>query len=107
MLILIMLHALSACNFSIGNNEVGGPGRVDIATPEGAREKLAQLNITYTVSEFVKCAKESDVVAVKLFLTAGMNPEARDTNGITALAAAKKAGHTDIIKLLEDTGRKH
>lgn len=100
-LIITLLFPLAGCNLQIGNESVG-VGQPDIETPEGAREKIAQLNIPYTVDEFVKCARESDTVAVKLFLNAGMNPHAKDGNGTTALAAATQAGHSDIVDLLKE-----
>ena len=82
-LITMLLAPLTACNLQIGNTETGISGQPDTETPEGAREKIAQLHIPYTVDEFVKCARESDIVAVKLFLKAGMNRDAKDKNGVT------------------------
>jgi len=101
-LIITLLVPLAACNLQIGNTESSDSNQPDIETPEGAREKISQLNIPYTVDEFVKCARESDAVAVELFLTAGMNPNAKDNGGVTALEAATKAGHSDIVALFED-----
>ena len=102
-LVVTLLCSLVACNFKSGNNEqMNWPGQPDITTPEGAREKLSQLNVPYTIDEFVNRAKQSDVVAVNLFLTAGMNPNARDNDDNTALIAAKKAGHEDIVQLLKE-----
>ena len=102
-LIITLLIPLTACNLQIGNDQESPSAQPDIETPEGAREKIADLNIQYTINEFVKCARESDMVAVELFLTAGMNPNAKDSSGVTALEAATQAGHTDIIELFEET----
>jgi len=99
----VMLCSLVACNVQTGNEEISvGSGQPDITTPEGAREKLSQLNVPYTVDEFVNRARESDAVAVKLFLTAGMNPNARDKDDNTALKAATEAGHDDIVQILKE-----
>ena len=103
-LIIMLTTAFAACNLRIGDEEVLQANGPDIETPEGARQRIAQLNIPYAVDEFVERAKECDIVAVKLFLTAGMNPNVKNADGATALAAATEAGHTDIIKLLKDAG---
>ena len=104
-LIIALLLPLAGCNLQIGNEQAEA-GKLDIGTPEGAREKIAQLHIPYTIDEFVKCAGESDAVAVQLFLKAGMNPNAKDGNGTTALATATQAGHSDIVALLKEAGAK-
>jgi len=101
-LLIALLVPLIACNLQIGNTSSTESDQPDIETPEGAREKLSQLNIPYTIDDFVKCARESDAVAVELFLTAGMNPDAKDSRGVTALEAATQAGHSDVITLFED-----
>ena len=101
-----LLLALGACNLQIGNKGVLEGTGPDIETPEGAREKIAVLNIPYTVDGFVQCARECDVVAVKLFLTAGMNPNAKDKDGVTALAAASEGGHNDVMAVLQEAGVK-
>lgn len=103
---VVLLFALAACNLQIGNKGLSGKTGPDISTPEGAREQIAVLGIPYTIDEFVTCARESDVVAVKLFLTAGMNPNARGKDGLGALAAASEAGHSDIVALLQEAGAK-
>jgi ankyrin repeat protein len=101
-----LLFAIAACNLQIGNKGVLEGTGPDILTPEGAREKIAVLGIPYTIDEFVGCARESDVVAVKLFLTAGMNPNAKDKDGVTALAAASEAGHNDVMAVLKEATAK-
>jgi ankyrin repeat protein len=105
-LITVLLLPLAACNLQIGNDDISETGQLDIESAEGAREGINLLNIPYTVDDFVKCAKESDAVAVNLFLIAGMNPNAKDSNGITALKAATEAGHTEVIELLKEAGAK-
>ena len=107
-LLIVMMIPLAGCNFQIANDDIVQENMPDIATPEGAREKLSQLNVSYNVDEFVNRATECDLVAVKLFLTAGMNPNAKNKDGITAFEAATDAGHEEIAALLKDavTGKK-
>ena len=101
-LVFAMISLSTACNLNVANEEIADASRPDIETPEGAREMLGRLNISYSVDEFVNGARQSDAVAVQLFLTAGMNPAAKDGDGMTALAAANEAGHSKIVELLAD-----
>jgi len=58
-----------------------------------ARIKLGQMNVNYNEDTFVDRAKDGDVLAVKLFIQAGMSPNVSDKDGITPLmAAAPQAG---------------
>jgi len=57
-------------------------------TPEEARRELEKRNIPYTEEEFIERARRGNAAAVRLFLAAGMNVDARDGNGRTALMAA-------------------
>lgn len=50
-------------------------------TPEDARRELGILNVKFSDSSFVERAKDGDTTAVKLFLTAGMNPDSRGSTG--------------------------
>jgi len=102
-ILIALLSAMVACgDIDIGNQHVIKTNKIDVDTPEGAREMIARLNIPYTVDEFVERARQSDEVAVDLFLMARMNLNAKDINGVTALGAAEEAGHENIIALLED-----
>jgi len=102
-LVITLLSVLAACgDIDIANEGVSEFNKLDIENPEGAREMISRLNIPYTVNEFVERARQSDAVAVELFLTTGMNPGAKDENGVTALTAAKEAGHNRIVGLLKE-----
>jgi len=48
-------------------------------SPETARLELSKLSVQYTPQAFVESAKQGDVRNVKLFLAAGMDPNARTT----------------------------
>jgi ankyrin repeat protein len=71
-----------------------------------ARKKLAERDIPFSRDEFVKRAGEKDISAVRWFLAAGMNPNARrkDAREETAAAAAANSGSLEIVKLLLDHG---
>lgn len=106
-LLFALISALPACgDIDIANEGVTGSNVLDTDTREGARIMISELGIPYTVDEFVERARQSDVVAVELFLTAGMNPNAKDEGGVTALRAAKEAGHKNIMELLKEAETK-
>ena len=46
--------------------------------PVAARTRLAEMNVPFTDDAFVASAKDGDLSAVKLFLAAGMDPNALD-----------------------------
>jgi uncharacterized protein len=81
--------------------------------PEDARMRLAQLSLAYTPSVFVNRAEEGDLSAVKLFLAAGMNPNASTQastrslggdRGQTALRVAAAQGHAKVVAALVEAG---
>ncbi|PYR91636.1 MAG: hypothetical protein DMF84_16005 [Acidobacteria bacterium] len=75
------------------------------STPkERARQKLGEMNITYDQETFVERAKAGDGIVVAQFLAAGMNPNARNREGKTALIAASETGRTDLARFLLDKG---
>ncbi len=75
--------------------------------PEGARfqarKMLGELNIEYSRKDFVMRALEGDIVAVRYYLLAGMNPNTETDEG-TALEMASITGQTDVVKLLLQHG---
>ncbi|HEY0378629.1 MAG TPA: ankyrin repeat domain-containing protein [Pyrinomonadaceae bacterium] len=75
-------------------------------TPEEARRELEKRNISYTEEEFIERARRGNASAVRLFLAAGMNVDARDREGRTALmvSSGPGAGHADIICTLLGAG---
>ena len=106
-LILILVVVLAAMFIACGDIDIANEGMddgigYDLETPEGARLMLSDLEVPYTIDEFVERARQSDAVAVYLFLMAGMNPEAKDKNGDTALKVAEKAGHEHVVKLFKE-----
>jgi ankyrin repeat protein len=83
-------------------------------TPESARKELGHLGVAYTPEAFIASLTNNDVVAVQLFLTAGMDPNTTSAQGIPAVLIATmncdgklredKKTHTDIAKALIATG---
>jgi ankyrin repeat protein len=67
-----------------------------------ALEELAKLNVKFTSDDFVQAADRGDLKALQLFLDGGMDCNAQNTSGSTALMAAAKNGRIDVVnKLLE------
>src|SRR5215813_11442027 len=68
--------------------------------PEAARLQLSQMSYEYTPAAFVESAKKGDVSAVKLLLVAGMDPNATDDEGNTAMMYAAREGYVEVINAL-------
>lgn len=66
-------------------------------TPEDARKELGKMNVKYSKESFFERIKDNDILAVKLFLIAGMNPNTADDDGLKALVNA--AINNDATKL--------
>jgi ankyrin repeat protein len=60
--------------------------------------------VDYSVDSFLKQAAEGDTIAVKTFLLAGMNINARDGAGFTALIKAAQAGQAETAQSLLAAG---
>jgi ankyrin repeat protein len=68
--------------------------------PEAARMGLSQMSLEYTPEAFVRSAEKGDIRAVNLFLAAGMDANATDKEGDTALMYEAAKGHTPILDAL-------
>lgn len=73
------------------------------ADPADARKDLKQMGIEYTEQQFAKSAGEGDMIAVGLFLEAGMDLNA---GGDAALGLASGRGQLEMVKLLLAKGAK-
>lgn len=71
---------------------------------ESARNKLKKQGINYAADDFIfKAARNGDINAVELFLQAGIDINAADANGQTALmVAADNAQENVVFKLIEN-----
>jgi ankyrin repeat protein len=65
-----------------------------------ARLELAQMNIPYTEMNFIESARLGNSTAVGLFIDSGMNLEARDGAGQTALMTATLANQPETVRVL-------
>jgi len=65
-----------------------------------ARQDLVQLNIPYTEKDFLEAARQGNSTAVGLFIDAGINVEARDGAGQTALMTATLTNQLETVKVL-------
>jgi len=79
---------------TVGLDAEGGTARLD----------LEKKGYAYTESSFIECAKRGDIEAAKMFLSEGININARDEEGQSALMRASLFGHTEMVKLLLDKG---
>jgi ankyrin repeat protein len=82
----------------------GGP-----ATREAAAEathKLFQLGVPYSENEFLDRVRQGDPEIVRLFLAAGMDPDAREYSdvGRPAILWASTFGHTEVVAALLEYG---
>lgn len=69
-----------------------------------ARTEISQLGLPFDADTFVDAASRSDLHAVGLFLTAGMDPDVATGRGTTAMRAAVLAGHLDVVAALLESG---
>ncbi len=70
-------------------------------TPQG---ELAARNLPFTATAFLNRAETGDLIAVNLFLAAGMDPNVKDRYGGTALRYAAAKGHLEVVRTLLDKG---
>lgn len=74
--------------------------RSDDTTPEMAQRMLKLRGFNFTEPEFFRAIKLGDDVAVKGFIQGGMNPNAANEDGETALTYALKNSDDKLIKVL-------
>jgi ankyrin repeat protein len=68
------------------------------------RQVLVRLDVPYTTDAWIGQAGAGDTVAVTAFLAAGIDPNARDAGGNTALMNAAAGGHLEVVRLLIEKG---
>ena len=71
---------------------------------KAACDELAEMACDFTPDEFLDAAEYGDTKTVRLFLVAGMNPNVKNSSGITSLIYAAMRGHTEVVKALLDHG---
>jgi ankyrin repeat protein len=65
-------------------------------------QELEKLNVKFTADDFVRSAEKGDLKAVNLFLAAGIDVNAQNASGFTALMAAAKNGRMEVVNKLLD-----
>jgi hypothetical protein len=69
-----------------------------------ARAELLSRGIPFHAESFAECVREGDKGGVRLFLDAGLTPNARDRHGVPVLCLAARHRHRGIVELLIDSG---
>ena len=80
------------------------PEPVVSLSPEAARAALESLGIEYTAGAFIEAAKVGNLDVVHLFVWAGMDIEATDHWGDTALHRAASWGRLSVVEFLVGAG---
>jgi uncharacterized protein len=73
-------------------------------SPAQARAALGQMGLQFTPDAFVASAATGDVTAIRLFVTAGMDPNVQAADGSTALANAAFHGSALVVNALLEAG---
>ena len=73
---------------------------------EKARTALHAAGYAYSVDDFLRAAREGKAEVVGHFIKAGMNPDAADNGGQSAILVAAASGHGHIVQLLREAGAK-
>lgn len=76
--------------------------RSDETTPEMAQSLLKVRGFNFTEDDFFKAIKQADAPAVKLFLQSGINPNARNKQGETAMTVAAANADVPTVKNLAE-----
>ena len=69
-----------------------------------ARSELEKKGYTFSESSFIDCAEKGDIEAAKMFISEGININACDNEGQSALMRASLFGHNEMVRLLLDKG---
>lgn len=71
-------------------------------TPEDAKNDLKKLNYAFTTDDFIRAATTPDEKAIQLFLEAGIDVNAKTSDGWTAFLRAVYLGKRKAVELLAD-----
>ena len=73
---------------------------------EDALNRLTKAGLSFTPEDFIKMAGQGDLEMVGLFLQAGMDRNAQDGRGYTALIQASENGRKEVVRALLQEGVK-
>lgn len=71
---------------------------------ESPRNQLAHMGVPFSAASFLDAAEHGDLHVVRLFLAAGMMPDASDASRRTVLSAAAGAGRANVVTELLAAG---
>jgi ankyrin repeat protein len=94
LIVSLILGAVAAC----ADREALEP------TPEASKKFLKLRGYEFDVPSFFRAAAAGDTIAVNGFIAAGINANARDDNGDTALTAAAARGDLQMVNVLLKAG---
>jgi hypothetical protein len=82
------------------------PGTRSAGEAIAARKELAQMGLRYhDAGEYLDAVKRGDLLAVDLYISGrGVNLNARDATGASALEVAKREGNTQMARILAAAG---
>ncbi|MCH7471874.1 ankyrin repeat domain-containing protein [bacterium] len=73
-------------------------------SPDGALKQIKEMGLPFSEDEFVKKVFKHNEFVVHLYIEAGVNPDARDEEGFTALVTAAYRGLEEIVRQLLERG---
>ena len=73
-------------------------------SPEDARRELGELGIEYNIESFFNTVVNNDPLAVELFLIAGIEVNAKNSDGASALHLSTASGNVAITELMLEHG---
>lgn len=96
---------IKAYNLEVRKTLHAAPGKAAVGakkftSKDAARAELAGLPLPYTPDAFVESANKGELAVVKLFLAAGIDPNAKNQDGYTALMVSADKSHAKIIEAL-------
>jgi uncharacterized protein len=98
-------HRGRACSLALATLLLAAAAPVPAAqTPDEARAALARQKVPWGWDAFVDRAAQGDTAVVRLFLAAGMRPDAGAETGRRALAAAAEKGELETVRALLAAG---
>ncbi len=97
---------LAQVKLSGSDCKTSAEARPEAAAQQETLRELEKRGVAFTAEEFIERARRGNAHVVRLFLAAGMNVDARDGSGQTALMAASGPwpGHADVICMLLAAG---
>lgn len=71
-----------------------------LACKPGPKSQLRRMGYAYATEGLLQAARDGNLAAVKLFISAEFDVNARDGSGVSALLLAASEGRTDVVRAL-------